>query len=387
MKEIYLDNNATTKPAPEVVDAMCAALRNAWHNPSSIYRPGQAAKHAIEEARASVCELVGCSEREIIFTSCATESIALVMRGTFEAKPRRKVLVTSKLEHSAGRESADMFAKRGIDVCWLPNDDNGVVDVDALRDCLKKRADDVALVSIMWANNETGVIQPVKEIGEACREAGVRFHCDGTQWVGKEATNVADLPIDLLSFSAHKFYGPKGIGGLYVRRGMRVEPQMVGGGQERDHRGGTENVPGILGMGAAARLANDWLKSGKRDEMQRRRDAFEKNVLANVGECMVVGAGAPRVWNTANIAFARLEAEIILHGLSERGVCASAGSACSSGSLEASPVILAMNVPAEMAHGAVRFSLSRETTMEELDAAAAVINTVVSGVRESVPVV
>lgn len=387
MREIYLDNNATTKPAAEVLDAMCQAIQNTWHNPSSIYRPGQAAKHALEEARKQVCTLVGCGERELVFTSCATESIAFVTRGSFEAQPRKNVLVTSRMEHSAVRQSADMFAKRGREVIWLPNDCDGVVDVDALRDVLKTRADDVALVSIMWANNETGVVQPVQEIGEVCRSAGVRFHCDGTQWVGKEPTNVADMPIDFLSFSAHKFYGPKGIGGIYIRRGLRLEPQVIGGGQERDNRGGTENVPGAAGMGAAAALSVAWLNSDARHEMRQRRDAFEKRVVSSVGDCMVVGGNAPRVWNTSNIAFKGLEAEVILLALSERGVCASAGSACSSGSLEASPVIVAMNVPAEMAHGAIRFSLSRDTTTEELDHAADIIKSVISKVRETAPMI
>ena len=383
---IFLDNNATTRPAPEVVEAMCHALEECWHNPSSIYRPGQAAKHALEEARAQVCKLVGCAERELIFTSCATESVALVTRGSFEAQPRRKVLVTCRTEHSSVRQSADFFSKRGVEVIWLPNDNRGIVDLDALRDVLKKRADDVALVSIMWANNETGVVQPVKEVGEACRAAGVRFHCDGTQWVGKEPTNVAEMPFDFLSFSAHKFYGPKGIGGLFVRRGLRVEPQVIGGGQEREHRGGTENVPGAVGMAAAAKLCLEWFKTGARDEMARRRDRFEQNVVRTVGDCMIVGEGAPRVWNTTNIAFQRLEAEVILLGLSERGVCASAGSACSSGSIEASPVILAMHVPEEFAHGATRFSLSRDTTMEELDRAVEIVREVINRVRETAPV-
>jgi len=386
MKVIYLDNNATTKPAPEVVEAVCRGLGEVWHNPSSIYRPGQAAKHALEEARAEVCRLINCGERELVFTSGATESIAFVLRGTFEAKPRRKMLVTSKLEHSAGRESGAMFERRGMEVCWLPNDDNGVVDLDALRDCLAKRKDDIALVSIMWANNETGVIQPVHEIGTLCKEAGVRFHCDGTQWVGKERTDVASMPIDFMSFSAHKFYGPKGVGGLYIRRGMRLEPQVVGGGQEREHRGGTENVPGALGMAAAAKLAREWLDSGQRDDMQKRRDAFEDRIVRSVGDSMIVGKRAKRVWNTSNIAFARLESEVILLALSERGVCASAGSACSSGSLEASPVILAMHVPEEYAHGALRFSLARETTQSELEEAASIVQNVIGRVRETAQV-
>lgn len=386
MREIFLDNNATTRPAPEVVDAMCRALEDTWHNPSSIYRSGQAAKHALEEARAQVCKLIGCGERELVLTSCATESVALVTRGSFEAQPRKKVLVTSRMEHSAVRQSAEFLGKRGVEVIWLPNDNRGIVDVNALRDVLKTRSDEVALVSIMWANNEVGVIQPVQEIGEICRSAGVRFHCDGTQWVGKEPTNVSEMPIDFLSFSAHKFYGPKGIGGLFVRRGLRVEPQVIGGGQERDHRGGTENVPGAVGMAAAAKLAIEWFSSGARDEMRERRDRFEQDILRRVGDCMIVGQGAPRVWNTTNIAFKGLEAEVILLGLSERGVCASAGSACSSGSIEASPVILAMHVPAEYAHGAVRFSLSRDTTSEDLSQAAEIVEQVVARVRSTAPV-
>lgn len=389
MDVIYLDNNATTRPATEVVRAMTAALERSWENPSSVHRPGQAVRQQIELARNEVCELLGCHDRELLFTSGGTESANLALRSALARDPSsRRVLITTKLEHSAVRETAQSLGESGAEVIWLRTDGEGRVDLDHLRELLSSRASDIALVSVMWANNETGIIEPVAEIGALCREHGVLFHTDATQWVGKMPVDVSALPIDLLSFSAHKFHGPKGIGGLYIRRGVRIRPLITGGPQERERRGGTENVPGIIGMGAAAKLAREWLADEThRAKQTALRDRFEQGVLARVKDASINSAGAERLWNTCNIAFPRLEAEAILLLLSERGVCASAGAACSSGSLDPSPVLLAMGIEPEMAHGSVRFSLSRETTTDEVDRALEIIPTVIERLRASMTAV
>jgi len=259
-----------------------------------------------------------------------------------------------------------------------------VIDLGALDAALDARAGDVALVSVMWANNETGAVQPVHAIGERCRARGVRFHCDATQWVGRMPAGLAGGAIDLVTVSAHKFHGPKGIGALWVRGGVRVAPQVVGGPQERDRRGGTENVPGIVGMGVAAEAAMAWLADEDgRARGRALRDRLEASVLARVPDAVVNGAGVERLWNTTNIGFPGLEAEALLLLLSERGVAASAGAACSSGSLDPSPVLLAMGVPERVAHGSVRFSVSRLTTLDEVEHAVEAVAASVGRLRRS----
>lgn len=375
-RPIDLDANATTTPTPAVVTAVTRALTELSHNPSSVHRAGQAARHAVELARKQVADLIGAKPRDVLFTSGGTEAIELAIRGT---KPGAStpgfeppLLVTTRTEHSAVRELAEsLAASKACFVEWLPLN-RGLVDLDALARVLALRP---WIVSIQWANNETGIIQPVEKIAELCREVGVLFHCDGTQWVGKMpvAFGEGGLPFDLLSFSPHKFHGPKGVGVLYVRRGVRFRPTLVGS-QELGRRGGTENVPGILGAGEAAAEAAAWLADpAGRAKGERLRDRFERAVLAACPEAEVNGASVPRLWNTSNIAFPRLEAEALLMALSEKGVWASAGAACSSGSLDPSPVLLAMGVPVPQAHGSLRFSLSRLSTEEEVDAAAAIV--------------
>jgi cysteine desulfurase len=368
---IYLDSNATTAPAPEVIEATARAMRDEWANPSSVHRAGGEAKRAVELARESVARLVGCQDREIVFTSGGTEGANLAIRGTLEhcagAAPGRRVLVTTAFEHSAVRELAQRLEKRGTEVVWIPADARrpGTPDLSALEALLERRADEIALVSLMWANNETGAITDVARAGSICREHGVRFHTDATQWVGKMPTDLAALQVDLASFAAHKFHGPKGAGALYVRRTVRIEPQSIGGPQERERRGGTENVAAIAGMGAAADLARAWLATDGASVGAARRDRLEQEIARATGGVIHADA-APRLWNTTNIGFARLEAEAILMLLSERGVFASAGAACSSGSLDPSPVLLAMGIAPEVAHGSIRFSLSRETSDAEI---------------------
>jgi cysteine desulfurase len=338
-------------------------------------------------ARQSAAKLIGCKDRDLTFTSGGTEAINYCMMGSMHAQPERTVLVTSQIEHSAVRETANRIASGMGEVIWLPNDEDGVIDLDALADVLKQRADEIALVSVMWANNETGVIQPVPEIGRMCADRGVRFHTDATQWVGKLPCDVSSLPIDLLNFAPHKFHGPKGIGGLYIKPRTKLPAQVLGGPQERQRRGGTENVPGILGMGVACELAMQFIQSGQGERIAAMRDGFEQRILREIEGTSINGGGAPRQWSTSNVAFERLEAEAILLLLSERGVCASGGSACASGSIDPSPVLKAMGLPMEKTHGSVRFSLSRETTQDELDRAYDIICTVITKLRKSMSAV
>ncbi len=368
---IDLDANATTRPSAAVVAAMREALEAHWGNPSSVHRRGMEARHRVDLARESVAKLLGCRSREVLFTSGGTESANLAIRGVldrFRGGPRR-VLATSRLEHSAVRECAEHLERRGeAEVVWLPHDAAGVVDLEALESLLGERSQEVALVSLMWANNETGVVAPVEAIGERCRDAGVLFHCDAVQWAGRHPLEWSGTPVDLLTASGHKFHGPKGVGVLVARGSARFEAQLVGGPQERERRGGTENLPGIVGLGAAAEEAIRSIEAG-RWSSSILRDRLEAGVLARCPGAVVNGATAPRLPTTANIAFPGLEAEAMLVVLSESGVYASAGAACSSGSLDPSPVLLAMGIAPDVAHGSVRFSLSDETTSAEIDEA------------------
>ncbi len=381
---IYLDNNATTRPLEAVVEAVREAMTAAWQNPSSIHRPGQEARRLVELARRAVAELVNARPAEITFTSGGTESLATAIRGALAAgrrKGRTRVLA-SPIEHAAIRDLLDLLGRDGVETAQLPLDPSGTIDPEGLEDLLN---DSVALVVCQWANNETGAIQPVEAIGVRCRERGVPFLCDGAQWVGKMPTDVADAPFDLLAFAPHKFHGPKGVGALWTRRGLRLPPFQPGA-QEQGRRGGTENVPAIAGFGVAADAARQWLADpDRRRRLRERRDRFEAAVLEQVEDAVVNGPTTPdaRLWNTSNIGFPRLEAEALLMRFSERGLCASAGAACSSGSLDPSPVLLAMGVPAEVAHGSIRFSLSRESTEQEVDEAVLVISEAVHRLRTS----
>ncbi len=384
---IYLDNNATTRPSDAVVAEMTRGLVELWHNPSSIHRPGQAARQALDLARKSVAALIGARPREITFTGSGTESIVAAIVGTLRQTTRR-VVVTTAVEHNAVRELLEDLVERDrAERIILPLDADGRVDLAAAAEIINDR---VAIVSVQWCNNETGVIQPVEELSRIARAAGAAFHCDATQWVGKMPTNVGTAPqqagvstsgastwthVDILTFSPHKFHGPKGVGVVWTRPGTRLRP-IIFGSQELGRRGGTENVPGLLGSGAAAREAMEFLADpSRRAALGLLRDRFERMVIDRVPDAVVNKPRDPshRMWNTASIGFPALEAEAMLLLLSERGVCASAGSACSSGSLEASPVLIAMGVPPLVAHGTIRFSLCRETTERELAEAAAVV--------------
>jgi cysteine desulfurase len=405
---IYLDNNATTQPAPQVVAAMNEMLGTLWANPSSVHRFGQSVRQKVELARSSVARLINCRDRELIFTSGGTEANNLALRGVLTpgsipgstpgTTPGDALLITNKVEHSAIRQPAEFFAEHGVRVVYLSVSRDGLVDVESLRAALRERRAATTLVSVQWANNETGVIQPMAELSRAIREdretappegdarGRVLFHVDATQAVGKIPVDVKEAGVDLLTLAAHKFHGPKGVGALYARTGVRLRPQQLGGPQECDRRGGTENTPGIVGMGVAADLAVDFLADSQQVERLRGlRDRFEQGVLAACPGCVVNSVGAPRLWNTTNIGFPRLEAEAILLALSEKGVCASAGAACSSGSLEPSPVLLAMGIGEEIAHGSVRFSLGRFTTADEIDEALRAIPAVVERLSRTLP--
>ena len=396
MDVIYLDNNATTRPEPEVVAAVNEANTSLWANPSSVHRFGQLVRQRIELARVSLANLIGCKDREIILTSGGTESNNLALRGTLAAAS--SLLITTRIEHAAIRQPAEWLAKQGVRVEYAPVTIDGVVTPDALGstlDCAIPATPGTpmparVLVSLQWANNETGVLQPIDSLVAAVNEfrksrglANVLIHTDATQAVGKLPVDVKTLGVDLLTFSTHKFHGPKGVGGLFVRTGVRLAPQNLGGPQERDRRGGTENTPGILGAGIAADLARAFVADTARaSQLAALRDRFERAIIAELshGEHRVgvtinsaTSPDSARLWNTSNLGFAKLEAEAILLGLSERGLCASAGAACSSGSLEPSPVLLAMGIAPAVAHGSIRFSLSRDTTPAEIDAAIPIV--------------
>lgn len=405
---IELDHNATTKPTPSAVAAMVDALQERWHNPSSVHRAGQAARAQVELARADLAKLLCVSPRQLVFTSCGTESINLAIRGWLAAtSPGTKpVLLTSRVEHAAVRDLAEDLAREatqshgGCEVRWLAIGSNGVVDVAALErelvDAAGSSQSRPCLVAAQWANNETGAIQPVAAIAATCKAHRATFLCDATQWVGKMPMHpgpTAEPACDLLVCSLHKFHGPKGVGILWSSPKARWRPRQLGT-QELGRRGGTENVPGIVGAAAAARDAMQWLAdAATREHLASSRDAFERDIIARVNailpahwpRAVVNAAGAPRLWNTTNIAFPRLEAEAILLALSERGVNASAGAACSSGSLDPSPVLLAMGIDPELAHGSVRFSMSRDTTREELAHAADIVVEVVGRLVASMP--
>jgi len=381
MELVYLDNNATTKPDPAVVEAMLPYLTEWYGNPSSVHRFGQRARQAIDEARARVAAAIGCADSELMFTGGGTEAINTAVRGLLAARAPRRRIVTSTVEHSATRELCAQLAKEGAEIIEIPVDHEGTLDLDRLCAAVEENT---ALVTLLWANNETGVLFPVNEVAEICRAARVPLHCDGTQAVGKVPVDVKALGIDAMSLAAHKFHGPKGAGAIFLRRGLRLRPLIIGGPQERNRRGGTENVPGIVGLGKAAEIAVVSLPLMKR--VAELRDRFEREVLARIDGAHVIGRTDLRLPNTTNIGFARLEAEAILLLLSEQGICASAGAACSSGSLEPSHVLRAMHIDERIAHGAIRFSLSRYTTPQEIDRTLDILPRLIERLRSVLPV-
>jgi cysteine desulfurase len=362
-REVYFDNNATTRVLPEVAEAMVPYLTEFYGNPSSIHRFGSQVGQKMSEARAQIAALIGAADPvEVIFTSSGTEGDNAAIRGMLEARPEKRHIVTTQVEHSAVLGLCQHLEKKGYRVTWLGVDENGALALEELRAAL---TDDTALVSIMWANNETGVIFPIEQIGAMVRSMGIPFHVDAVQAAGKIPILVKNLPIDLLTISAHKFYAPKGIGALYVRRGITFPPFMIGGHQERNRRAGTENVAAIIGMGKAAEIALERMSEDSA-RIGKLRDLLETLLLDSCPGSRVNGKGQNRLFNTSNISFRFLEGESILVLLDQQGICASTGSACTAGSSEPSHVLRAMKVPADWLQGAVRFSLGRFNTEEEV---------------------
>lgn len=364
MKAVYLDNNATTRVDPMVLEAMLPFLSEHYGNPSSIHDFGKPAAIGLAKAREQVASLLGARhDSEIIFTSCATEATSTAILSAVAAYPERREIITSIVEHPATLNVCENLERQGYIIHRLGVNGQGALDMDAYRAAL---SNNVALVSIMWANNETGVIYPVAAMADMAHEHGVLFHCDAVQAAGKIPLNIAATNIDMLSCSGHKFHGPKGIGCLYLRRGTRFRPLLRGGHQERGRRAGTENIAGIVGMGAAAELADIHLPM-MGGQIAVMRDRLQQGILSAVGHTLVMGGEQPRTPNTVNIAFEYIEGEAILLLLNHVQIAASSGSACTSGSLEPSHVMRAMGIPYTAAHGTIRFSLSRYTREKEID--------------------
>lgn len=380
MRGIYLDGNATTPPDPEVVAAVARSLAECWGNPSSRHEAGQAAAAALQAARRAVRDLLGAgSETEVVFTSGGTESDNTAILAGLAACPERRALVVPATEHPAVLALCEALEReRGVEVRRVGVDGAGRLDRDAWRAALGA---DVVLACAMWANNETGVLHPIAELAAEAHAAGALFLCDAVQAVGRVAVDAPASGADFLSLSAHKFHGPKGVGALWVRPGLRVPGLVRGGRQERGRRAGTENVPGIVGLGVAAALATSRLEAdGSRIGALRER--LESGILAHVPGAHVLGEGAPRLPNTALVAFDDLEGDDLVTLLGRRGVCVSSGSACSSGSMEPSHVLRAMRVPPIRLRGAVRFSLTRLTTVEEIEIALETLAAAAASLRE-----
>lgn len=382
-KAVYLDNNATTRVDPRVVAAMLPYFTEQFGNPSSMHAFGAKVGGAVQAARSELQALLGAEfDHEVVFTSGGTESDNSAILSALEANPSRDEVITSVVEHPAVLSLCEHLEKtRGIKVHYIPVDNKGLLDIAAYRAAL---SDKTAIVSIMWANNETGTLFPVAELAELAKEVGALFHTDAVQAVGKIPINVKSTAIDMLSLSGHKLHGPKGIGALYVKRGVRFKPLLKGGHQERGRRAGTENTPGIIGLGVAAKLAREGLGE-ETVRVAGLRDRLEQGLLQRIGNAFVTGDVRNRLPNTSNVAFEYIEGEAILLLLNREGIAASSGSACTSGSLEPSHVMRAMGVPYTAAHGATRFSLSRETTAEDVDHVLEVMPGIIAKLRDLSP--
>jgi cysteine desulfurase len=382
MTVIYVDNNATTKVAPEVLEAMMPYFSDFYGNPSSMHSFGGNVAGAIKTARENVAHLIGAAPSEIVFTSCGTESDGTAIRAAIESYPDKRHVVTSRVEHPAIKNLYESLSKKGYRTTFVPVDDKGRLDLDYLYNSL---SEDTAVVSLMWGNNETGVLFPIEEISREIKDRGILFHTDAVQAVGKIPINVSESGIDMLSLSGHKFHAPKGIGALYIRKGTKFSPFMIGGHQESGRLGGTENTAAIIGLGKAAEIAAEHLKNDGYAAVSRLRDKLEHNLLEKVPNAMVNGDPTSRLPNTTSIAFEYVEGEAILLMMNEHGICASSGSACTSGSLEPSHVLRAMGVPFTAAHGSIRFSLSRYNAEDEIDVIIETLPPIIERLRELSP--
>lgn len=381
MNTIYLDNNATTKIDPLVLEKMMPFLTDSYGNPSSMYEFGGNIKHILDHARAQIAHLINAQPQEILFTSCGTESDNTALIATLDSYPEKRHIVTTRVEHSAILNMCKYLSKKGYIITYLPVDRDGMINPDELRASI---TDSTAIVSIMYANNETGVVYPIDKIAEIVREKGVVFHTDAVQAVGKIPLELNKIPVDMVSISGHKLHAPKGVGVLYVRRGTRFKPFVIGGHQENGRRGGTENVASIVGLGYACELAEKYVEY-ENTEVKRLRDKLENALLKLIPNSLLNGHKEMRLPNTTNISFEYVEGEAILLLLNEQGVCASSGSACTSGSIEPSHVLRAMGVPFTAAHGSIRFSLSRYTTEDEIDKVTAVLPPIIERLRQISP--
>jgi cysteine desulfurase len=381
MRVVYLDNNATTRVAGEVREIMMPFLTDLYGNPSSMHTFGGQVHRYIESAREQVAALINADPEEIIFTSCGTESDNTAVMSAMQSMPEKKHIITTRVEHPAVLSFCKTMHRRGYKITFLPVDKRGRLNLEELDSAI---TDDTAIVSIMYANNESGVLFPIREIAEKVKSRGVYFHTDAVQAAGKIPLDVKDTAVDMLSISGHKMHAPKGVAALYVKRGTRFSPYMIGGHQERGRRAGTENVASVIGFGKAAELARKHVNSGS-TEMAELRDRLEQGLLAACPGARVNGDTDNRLPNTLNISFEYVEGEAILLRLNEFNICASSGSACTSGSLEPSHVLRAMGVPFTAIHGSVRFSLSRYTNNEDIDAVLHRMPGVIRELRELSP--
>ncbi len=380
MRRVYLDNNASTPVLPEVFDAMRPYYLEKFGNASSVHTFGQHARGAVEKSRAAVAALLNARPAEVVFTSGGTEADNL---GIFGLVRRDDHVITSSIEHSAVMNSCKRLEQMGHEVTYLPVNGRGEVEPDELRKAIRP---ETRLISIMMANNETGVLQPVEEFGRIAREADIFFHTDAVQAAGKVPIDVRKIDCDALSISGHKIHAPQGTGALFIKKGTLIQPMVYGGNHERQRRAGTENLPGIVGLGKAAEIARHWLDHGGAQEMSAMRDRLESTILSTVEATGLNGAGAPRVPNTTSIYFDHVEGEALVIALDLKGLAVSSGAACSSGAIEPSHVLLAMGLPHERARGSLRISLGKQTTADEIDFALEVIPQVVNRLRELSPV-
>lgn len=381
---IYMDNNATTRVAPEVVEAMMPYLTEAYGNPSSMHTFGGLVGQALKKARCQVAALLGADEEEITFTSCGTESDSTAILSAIRTYPERRHVITTRVEHPAVKnlcENLETVTGHKYRVTKLKVDAEGMLDMDEYEAAL---TEDTAVVSVMWANNETGVIFPIAEMARMAKQRGILFHTDAVQAVGKIAIDLGKMDIDFLSISGHKLHAPKGVGVLYIKRGTLFVPFMAGGHQEHGRRGGTENVASIVGLGRACELAQEKMAE-ENSRVKKLRDRLEESLLSSIPKSMLNGHKTNRLPNTANISFEYVEGEAILLHMNQHGICASSGSACTSGSLEPSHVLRAMGVPFTAAHGSIRFSLSVYNTEEEIDMVIGSMPTIIENLRKLSP--